>query len=182
MSGRPWKSSLKILAKNFVKHFKGLPEIKDQNQLHIWNQHEKYYKIWYFQNANPKFAEKKLVSAFEWILSELFKGLLDIREENQIHIWNQHAKNYQTLCFQNFDPFCLFIFFQYSQLGLFISISYGPFSYKLAWTGCTNKWRVGWNWVGWERTVGNYGIETTLGGQFMRQWEDNWQDNGMTIA
>ena len=64
MSGRPWKSSLKFLAKNFGKHFKGLPEIKEQNQLHIWNQHEKYYKIWYFQNANPKFAEKNLSNAY----------------------------------------------------------------------------------------------------------------------
>ena len=24
-------------------------------------------------------------------------------EENQIHIWNQHAKNYQMLLFENFD-------------------------------------------------------------------------------
>ena len=103
MSGRPWKSSLKFLAKNFGKHFKGLPEIKEQNQLHIWNQHEKYYKMWYFQNANPKFAEKNLSNEWIWvILSEFFKGLPDIREENQIHIWNQHAKNYQTLCFQKF--------------------------------------------------------------------------------
>ena len=53
------------------------------------------------QNLQKKTS---LLNEFEWILSVFFKGLPDIKEENQIHIWNQHAKNYQTLCSQNFDP------------------------------------------------------------------------------
>ena len=43
MSGRPWKSSLKFLVKNFDKCFKGLSDIKEQNQLQIWNQQVKHY-------------------------------------------------------------------------------------------------------------------------------------------
>ena len=43
MLGRPSKNSLKFLVKNFDKCFKGLSDIKEQNQLQIWNQQVKHY-------------------------------------------------------------------------------------------------------------------------------------------
>ena len=36
--------------KNFGKIFQGLINIKEQNQLHIWNQYEKYYQMPYFKS------------------------------------------------------------------------------------------------------------------------------------
>ena len=45
--GKAPKNLPKFLQKNFDKVYQGLIDIKEQNQLHIWNQHEKYYQIPY---------------------------------------------------------------------------------------------------------------------------------------
>ena len=65
MSGRPLKTSLKFFLKSFSETFKGFPNILEQNQLHIWNQHVEKYPCFenqkkIFGSINPyEPAEKK---------------------------------------------------------------------------------------------------------------------------
>jgi len=55
--------------------------------------------VFRFKKKTLKFSSKFFVKN----LSEFFVNLPNIREQNQSYIWNQHAKNYQTLFFQDFD-------------------------------------------------------------------------------
>ena len=68
MLGRPSKNSLKFLAKNFDKCFKGLSDIKEQNQLHIWNQQVKHYQSPSFCDSHWTLEKKIFFSQkLKWI-------------------------------------------------------------------------------------------------------------------
>ena len=51
-----------------------------------------------------RMAPKKLTKVFvKKTLKKFFQGLIDIREQNQLHIWNQYEKYYQMPYFKSFD-------------------------------------------------------------------------------